>query len=90
MGKKRAGPYKRPNNINKYYIDENLRDSVRISNETNTYVTASNTEKVSFIDSSYQNQRRHKIEIEKRINSSKDIQNLMMYLASISLCLGKI
>ena len=90
MGKKGDRPYKRPNKISKYFADQNLRDDTIISNRNNIFVTASNNEKISFMDSSSSYQRHHRKEIEKRINGSQDIQNLIIYLASISMCIGKI
>jgi len=91
MGKKKQtqDPYKRPNKINMIYEDPVLMNQIKTSNAINEPVTASNNEKTSYKDCSYQHQHRHRIEIQKRLHNSPDIQSLILYLSSISLCIGK-
>ena len=73
MGKKKQNqdPYKRPNNM--IYEDPVLMNQIKTSNAINEPVTASNNEKTSYKDCSYQHQQRHRIEIQKRLASSPDI-----------------
>jgi Tfp pilus assembly protein FimT len=91
MGKKKQNqePYKRPNNINKIFSDKVLLKKTKASNAINEPVTASNNEKTTYKDCSYQQKERHRIEIQNRLSNSPDIQSLILYLSSISLCLGK-
>jgi hypothetical protein len=92
MGKKKQNqdPYKRPNKINMIYEDPVLLNQIKTSNAINEPVTASNNEKTSYKDCSYQHKETHRIEIQKRLANSSDIQSLILYLSSISLCIGKI
>ena len=71
-------PYKRPHSIRDYIVQPNL------------IVEANANEKasVSFKDASKDTRRRRRREIEKTLNESVDMQNLLKYLATISLCIG--
>jgi hypothetical protein len=81
--------YKRPNPVREYFNDPNLREETVRSNSNNVPVTASNTGKTSYIEGSKQLRYSQRKTIEKMLNESKEIQNLVKFLATISLCIDK-
>jgi hypothetical protein len=87
---KNKASYKRPNVLREYFDDPNLRAETARSNSNNEPVTASNTSKTSYIKGSRQLRYSQRKTIEKMLNESNEIQNLVKFLATISLCIGNL
>ena len=82
------GKCKRSNNISDYFKDTNLLNEVNTACENNEPVTASKSKPTHYFTGSSRTQYSHRKSIEQKLGDSQDIKSLVLFLASIGLCLG--